>query len=106
MHSFHFLRKPDINAGITKYSEIPGAVLLDIRTEQEYREGHIPGSINLPPQELDNAVEIIENEDTPIYVYCRSGSRSRQAAAILGAMGYSDVTNIGGIAAWTGKVER
>ena len=106
MHSFHFLRKPDINAEITKYNEIPGAVLLDVRSEQEYREGHIPGSINLPLQELDNAEKIIENEDTPIYVYCRSGSRSRQASAILGAMGYSNVTNIGGMAAWTGKVER
>lgn len=106
MSYMQFIRQPDINSGVASFHKSEGALLLDVRTTQEYQAGHIPGSINLPLQELDNAEEIIENEDTPIYVYCRSGSRSRQAAAILGAMGYSDVTNIGGIAAWTGKVER
>ena len=106
MSFFHFNKQPDINQGVAKYLSMPGAVLLDVRTPQEYREGHIPGSINLPLQALDNAEEIIENEDTPIYVYCHSGSRSRQAAALLGAMGYTNVKNIGGIAAYSGKVER
>lgn len=101
-----FLNRPDINHWVSEYNTIPGAVLLDVRTPQEYRQGHIPGSVNLPLQSLDNGDEIIENEDTPIYVYCQSGSRSRQAATRLGAMGYTNVKNIGGIAAWSGKVER
>ena len=105
MGLFNLLKQPDINQGVAKYRSMPGAVLLDVRTPREYREGHIPGSINLPLQALDNAAEIVENEDTPIYVYCYSGSRSRQAAAILGAMGYVNITNIGGIAAYSGKVE-
>lgn len=80
-------------------------MLLDIRTLQEYKSGHIPGSVNLPLLFLDNADEIIENEDIPIFVYCQSGNRSCQAAAQLSAMGYSNVKNIGGIAAWIGEVK-
>lgn len=106
MSFFNAIRWSDIDLGIKEYQEISNAVLLDVRSPQEYREGHIPGSINLPLQKLDNADKIIENENTPIYVYCQSGNRSRQAVALLGAMGYTNVNNIGGIAAWTGKVER
>lgn len=95
----------DINQGVKKYREQPGAMLLDVRTAQEYGAGHIPGSVNLPLQALDNADEIIENVDMPLYVYCRSGARSRQAAMVLQHMGYTNVTNIGGIAAYAGKVE-
>ena len=106
MNFFPFFKQPDIHQGVNEYKSVPGAVLLDVRTPQEYREGHIPESINLPLQALDNAPEIIENEDTPIYVYCHSGGRSRQAAALLGAMGYTNIKNIGGIATYSGKVER
>lgn len=106
MSLFRLSRSPDIHQGIREYEATPHALLLDVRTPQEYREGHIPGSVNLPLQALDNGPEIIENEDTPIFVYCRSGNRSRQAAFILGEMGYSHVKNIGGIAAYSGKVEQ
>ena len=79
--------------------------LLDVRTPQEYREGHIPGSQNVPLQQLDKVEEVTENKDTVLYVYCRSGARSRQAVSLLQAMGYTNVRNIGGIAAYSGKVE-
>ncbi|MBO4938203.1 MAG: rhodanese-like domain-containing protein [Oscillospiraceae bacterium] len=97
---------PDVNRGVLEYSLVSGAVLLDVRTQQEFNDGHIPGSVNLPLQMLDNADEIIENVDVPLYVYCRSGARSRQAVMVLKSMGYRNVTNIGGISAYTGKVER
>ena len=87
------------------YAKLRWPILLDIRTLQENKSGHIPRSKNLPLVLLDNAVKIIENEDTPIFVYCQSGNRSRQAAARLAAMGYFNVKNNGGIAAWTGEVE-
>ena len=82
-----------------------GAVLLDVRTPQEYREGHIPGSQIVPLQQLDKVEEVTENKDTILYVYCRSGARSRQAVSLLKHMGYTNVHNIGGIAAYSGKVE-
>ena len=106
MGIFDLLKQPDINCGVQAHRETPGSILLDVRTPQEYREGHIPGSKNVPLQELDKVDSVAENKDTMLYVYCRSGARSRQAVSILKHMGYTNVHNIGGIAAYSGKVER
>jgi len=105
MSIFDFFKHPDINQGVQEYKNAAGAVLLDVRTPQEYREGHIPGSQNVPLQQLDKVEEVTENKDTVLYVYCRSGARSRQAVSLLNHMGYTNVHNIGGIAAYSGKVE-
>ena len=105
MGIFDFFKHPDINQGVQEYTNAAGAVLLDVRSPQEYREGHIPGSQNVPLQQLDKAEEVTENKDTILYVYCHSGARSRQAVSLLQAMGYTNVHNIGGIAAYSGKVE-
>ena len=106
MGFFDFLKGTDINQGLKEYRETPGAVLLDVRTPEEYREGRIPESVNLPLQTLNRADAVIEDKHTPVFVYCYSGSRSRQAAGLLGRMGYTRVKNLGGIAAYTGKVVR
>ena len=106
MGFFDFLKQPDINKGVMEYRNTDEAVLLDVRTPQEYREGHIPGSRNVPLQQLDKISSVADNKNIPLFVYCHSGGRSRQAAAALGQMGYTNVRNIGGIAAYQGKVER
>ena len=106
MGFFDLFRQPNINQGVADYHNTPGAILLDVRTPQEYREGHIPDSKNVPLQAIDKVADLVENKDTVLYVYCHSGARSRQAASLLQYMGYSNVTNIGGIAAYSGKVER
>lgn len=105
MGFFDFLRGPDIDQGVRQYSETPGAVLLDVRTDQEYRAGHIPGSKNIPLQMIGQAGSAAGGKDTPLFVYCHSGARSRQAVGELQRMGYLHVKNIGGISAYTGKVE-
>ena len=105
MGIFDFFKQPDINQGVQEFKNAAGAVLLDVRTPQEYGEGHIPGSQNVPLQQLDKVEEVTENKDTVLYVYCHSGARSRQAVSLLQAMGYTNVHNIGGIAAYSGKVE-
>ena len=105
MGFFDLFKQNDINQGVKDYHNIPGAVLLDVRTPQEYREGHIPGSKNLPLQTIDKVDSIVENKDTVLYVYCHSGARSSQAVRFLQHLGYSNVNNIGGIAAYRGKVE-
>ena len=105
MGIFDFFKQPDINQGVQEYKNAAGAVLLDVRSPQEYREGHIPGSQNVPLQQLDKVEEVTENKNTVLYVYCHSGARSRQAVSLLQAMGYINVHNIGGIAAYSGKVE-
>ena len=106
MGFFDFLKQPDVNQGVADYHNTPGAVLLDVRTPQEYSEGHIPASKNVPLQTLDKISSIADNKNIPLFVYCYSGGRSRQAAAVLQSMGYTNVTNIGGITAYSGKVER
>ncbi len=105
MSIFDFFKQPDINNGLEEYAETENAVLLDVRTPQEYRKGHVPGSKNVPLQTIDNVMSITENKDTALFVYCYSGARSRQATAILQHMGYTKVQNIGGIATYRGKVE-
>ena len=106
MGIFDLFKQPDINRGVQTYNETAGAILLDVRTPQEYRTGHIPGSQNVPLQELDKVDAVADNMDTVLYVYCRSGARSRQAVNMLKQKGYTNVHNIGGIAAYSGKVER
>ena len=106
MRLVDFLKGPDINQGVKEYSTTDGAVLLDVRTPDEYRQGHIPGSKNVPLQSIDKVTVMINNKATPIFVHCLSGARSRQAAAILQQMGYTNVKNIGGFSAYAGKVER
>ena len=106
MGFFDFFKQPDVNQGVKKYQSTSGAVLLDVRTPAEYRSGHIPGSKNIPQQAIDRVASFAENKDTALYVYCQSGARSRQASGLLKQMGYTNVNNIGGIAAYAGKVER
>ena len=106
MGFFDFLKQPDINKGVADFRNTEEAILVDVRTPQEYREGHIPGSKNVPLQQLDKISAVTDNKDAPMFVYCYSGARSRQATAILQHMGYANVNNIGGIAAYQGKVEK
>lgn len=101
-----FFRGPDMAAGLEQMRRTPGAVLVDVRTAEEYRNGRIPGSVNVPLAALDRISSRVENKDVPVFVYCWSGARSRQAAAQLRHMGYTNVTNLGGIVAYRGKVER
>ena len=105
MGFFDFLKQADINQGVKEYTATPGAVLLDVRTCEEYRGGHIPGSKNIPLHAIDKVASVAENKDTTLFVYCYSGARSRQAVGMLHRMGYTNVNNIGGIAAYVGEVE-
>ena len=106
MGLFTFLRSPDINEGLEEFNATENAILLDVRTPEEYRTGHIPGSRNIPFGSIQTVAGIIADKSTPIFVHCLSGGRSGQAAAILKRMGYKNVTNIGGISGYRGKVTR
>ncbi len=95
-----------IDAGFEEYRKTQGANLLDVRTPEEFADGHIPGSRNFPLSDLARIEEEIFEKDAPIFVYCHSGSRSKQAAAALKQMGYCNIKNIGGIIHYHGKVEK
>lgn len=106
MNILNFFRRPDIMEGLLQYDEMPEALLLDVRSPAEYGEGRIPGSQNVPIQTLDRVEELTGGKDVPIFVYCHSGSRSAYAAAMLRGMGYTNIRNLGGIAAYRGRMER
>lgn len=104
MSLLDFFRLPDINKGVTEHAATPGAILLDVRTPQEYQYRRIPGSHNIPLQSLNTVDSVITSKETPIFVYCHSGSRSAQAVKVLQRMGYCNVKNIGGISSYTGRM--
>ena len=88
--------------------EVPGDyVIVDVRTANEFSQGHIPGAINIANETItDEEPKDLPDKNQTIYVYCRSGNRSKQASAKLAAMGYTDVIECGGILDWTGELEK
>ncbi|MET3952077.1 rhodanese-like domain-containing protein [Arthrobacter sp. UYEF36] len=76
----------------------PGAAVVDVRSREEYAVACIPGSINIPLDELPSRLKDVPN--TTVYVLCGSGKRSSQAAAVLSARGYDVVNVAGGITEW------
>ena len=77
------------------------AVLIDVRTPDEFRVVRIPGSVLIPDYEIkDKVAEVVPDKDTTLIVYCRSGNRSRSAAKALIDMGYTKVFDLGGIIDW------
>lgn len=76
-------------------------IILDVRTQEEYNEGHIENSVLLPVNDIaDKAEEKLPDKDAKILVYCRSGNRSATAAKQLIKMGYTNVYDFGGINSW------
>ena len=107
MRLFNFFRNTaDINTGVAEYETNVGAVLLDVRTAEEYNDGHIDGSINIPLDKISSVENTVKDKSTPLFVHCRSGARSAQATSILKRMGYTNVEDIGGILSYRGKVVR
>ena len=87
--------------------EMEEFVLLDVRSEEEYSEGHIPGAVVIPHSEIyDRAEAELPEKDAPVFVYCRSGNRSKVASKALVDLGYSNVYEFGGIGDWPYEIER
>ena len=80
-------------------------IVVDVRSLEEYNEGHIPNAISIPLETIENEAETkLKNKDDLILVYCRSGRRSREAALRLIEKGYTNVIDFGGIQDWNGEV--
>lgn len=92
-----------------EFSEVEDStyILLDVRTEQEYKEKRIPGSVLIPDYELAQRAETeLPDKRQVIFVYCRSGRRSEEAARKLVALGYNHVYDFGGINDWPYETEQ
>ena len=90
-----------------KMMETEKTIVVDVRSLEEYNEGHIPGAIVIPNESIgtEQPKELPDLEQV-ILVYCRSGNRSRQASQKLADMGYTNVYEFGGIKDWTGETEK
>ena len=83
-----------------------GYIILDVRTQAEYDEKHIPGAIVIPHDEIEEKAEqLLPDKDQLLLVYCRSGRRSKLAAEALVKLGYTNIKEFGGIINWPYEVE-
>ena len=95
-----------MDTAITQMAEEDNFILLDVRTPEEFADGHIPGAINIPNESIgENDITELPDKEQRIYVYCRSGNRSKQASAKLVNLGYTNVIEIGGIIDYHGEIE-
>lgn len=103
MGLFDFLKRNDISGMIAEKEEC--TILVDVREQDEYKAGHIPGAVNYPLSTLDKT-ELPWEKNASIYVYCLAGTRSIKAVRYLRSQGYTNATNIGGINSWRGQVDK
>ena len=83
-----------------------GYIILDVRTQEEYDQGHIPGAIVIPHEEIEAKAEsVLQDKSQLILVSCRSGRRSKIAAEALVKLGYTNIKEFGGIIDWPYEVE-
>ena len=82
-------------------------IILDVREQDEYDSGHIPGAVLLPVGTIDEetAAEVIPEKDSTVLVYCRSGNRSKTASSALAGLGYTNIYEFGGINTWPYETE-
>ena len=84
-----------------------GYIILDVRTQEEYDQGHIPGAIVIPQDKIaEKAEQVLTDKNQLILVYCRSGRRSKLAAEALIELGYTNIKEFGGIIDWPYEVEK
>ena len=82
-------------------------IVLDVREQNEYDSGHIPGAVLLPVGTVDEdtAAAVIPEQDSTVLVYCRSGNRSKTASSALAELGYTNIYEFGGINTWPYETE-
>lgn len=83
-------------------------IVLDVREQDEYDSGHIPGAVLLPVGTINQktASAVIPEKDDTVLVYCRSGNRSKTASAALAELGYTNIYEFGGINTWPYEIEQ
>ena len=98
--------KISMSEGLKRMESDENYILLDVRRADEFESGHIPGAVNLPNEEIGTEeIPSLPDKEQTIYIYCRSGNRSKQAADKLLALGYTNIIEFGGIIDYTGELE-
>ncbi len=98
-------RQVNSEQAIQMMAENEGYIILDVRTAAEYHEGHIEGAINVPNEEIsDKEISRLPDKSQMIFVYCRSGNRSKDASEKLVKLGYTNIVEFGGINTWPNEL--
>ena len=98
--------KISMSEGLKRMESDEGYILLDVRRADEFAAGHIPGAVNLPNEKIGKAeIPSLPDKNQTIYIYCRSGNRSKQSADKLLTLGYTSLVEFGGILDYTGELE-
>ena len=98
--------KIPMSEGLARMKSDENYILLDVRRADEFEAGHIPGAVNLPNEEIGTEeIPSLPDKAQTIYIYCRSGNRSKQAADKLLVLGYTNLIEFGGIIDYTGELE-
>ena len=106
MGLFDFFKKSNFMEMLEVCQNTPQSKLIDVREVDEYQQAHIPNSINIPLSLIPIKIQdYVNDKDTPIFLYCLSGARSYQAQSLLKKMGYTNLTNLGGLHSYRGPFE-
>ena len=98
-------RQITMDEAVTMMEEENGYIILDVRRPDEFAAGHIPNAINVPNESIGiSEIPELPNKDQLIFVYCRSGRRSKEAAEKLVMLGYTNIVEFGGILDWKGEI--
>lgn len=102
--SYHQIAQEEAKEMMTKND---GHVIVDVRRQDEYDEGHIPGAVLIPNESItDKQPEQLPDLNQVILIYCRSGRRSKEASQKLADMGYTNIYEFSGINTWNGEIEK
>ena len=104
-HKVNTYRQITMDEAVEIMAEERGYIILDVRRPDEYVAGHIPNAINVPNETIGtDEIPELPDKDQLILVYCRSGRRSKEASEKLVKLGYTNITEFGGILDWKGEI--
>ena len=106
MGVFDFLKKKNINENLKVFRAQTKAILIDVRTRNEYEAAHVPRSRNIPLDILEKSESSLPDKQVPIFVYAEKDGKAKKAADILKKGGYENVYDIGSFETFTGKIEK
>jgi rhodanese-related sulfurtransferase len=100
-------RSISMDAAVAMMEQEQGYIILDVRRPDEFAEGHIPNAINVANESIGtDKIPELPDKDQLIFVYCRSGRRSKEASEKLVKLGYTNIVEFGGILDWKGEIEK
>ena len=104
MGLFSFFSSKGMNEYVQEARSTKGAIIVDVRSPAEFAQGHVKGAVNIPSPAIKKIATVAPDRQTPLYLHCLSGARSAGAARALKALGYVNVTNMGGISHYDGEL--